>query len=82
MQVYIVTGGYGPIGSANFLDSTEIYNSNLGSWNYGARLPKAMQSLRGTNIDGRILIFGKMKMILQRLLLSDYKSKICSESSE
>ena len=60
MQVYIVTGGFGPIGSGNFLDSTELYNSNLGSWNYGARLPKAMQSLRGSNIDGRILIFGMM----------------------
>ena len=77
LQVYIVTGG----SELNYvIDSTEIYNTNLGSWSFGARLPRRYQSLRGTNIDGRILFFGKMILKMNkstlRRLLSD------SESSE
>ena len=43
-----------------FLDSTEVYDPSVGSWMMTrAKLPAPMQGLRATNIDGRILLFGK-----------------------
>ena len=47
-----------------FLDTTEIYDTNLGHWAIsGAKLPQPMRGLRATNIDGRVLIFGILFII-------------------
>ena len=41
------------------LDSTELYDPNLGSWVVAeARLPTPGYGLRAANINDRILIFG------------------------
>ena len=51
-----MTGGFDGWG---YLDSAELYNSTVGSWAMaGARLPTAMDGLKATNIDDKILIFG------------------------
>ena len=52
--MFLVTGGYG----SDWLDSTEIYDSDIGSWNARAALPIPMWGLRAVSIDSRILIFG------------------------
>ena len=51
-----MTGGFDGWG---YLDSAELYNSTVGSWAMaGARLPNAMDGLKATNIDDKVLIFG------------------------
>ena len=57
IQVFLVTGGW----DENFynLDSTEVYNPNVGSWTVGTSLPKPLIQLSATNIEGRVFIFGK-----------------------
>ena len=53
----MVTGGYQSDGG--YIDTTEVYDSDLGSWVIsGAKLPQPMSGLRATNIDGHVLIFG------------------------
>ena len=48
-----------------FLDSTEVYDPSVGSWNTtGAKLPRAMSDLRAINIDERVLIFGILKILI------------------
>ena len=43
-----------------FLDSTEVYDPSVGSWvTTGAKLPRPMADLRATNIDDKVLIFGR-----------------------
>ena len=42
-----------------FLDSTEVYDSSVGSWiTTGAKLPRPMSDIKAVNIDDRVLIFG------------------------
>ena len=58
IQVFLVTGG--STDWLGTLDSTEVYEPSVGSWMMTrAKLPAPMQGLRATNIDGRILLFGK-----------------------
>ena len=54
--MFLVSGGYGAGGS--YLDSTEIYDPEVGSWRAGAALPSKRVDLRAVNIDGRVLFFG------------------------
>ena len=49
------------IGGSWTLDSTETFDSDLGNWvTSGAKMPRPMDGLRAANIDGRVLIFGKL----------------------
>ena len=54
--MFLVSGG--AINAESYLDSTEIYDPQLGSWRAGAALPSKRRSPRAVNIDGRILFFG------------------------
>ena len=61
--MFLVTGGYGVADgdtTEDFttLDSTEIYDPDLGSWRGGAALPSKRAGLMAANIDGRVLFFG------------------------
>ena len=58
MKMFLVTGG--KTGSVR-LDSTEIYDPDLGSWRTGAALPSTMAGHKAANIDNRVLIFGMMR---------------------
>ena len=51
-----MTGGYnGPLN----LDSSELYDSVTDTWTTAAaKLPRQLQSLRATNINNKLLIFG------------------------
>ena len=43
-----------------WLASTEVFDSSVGSWSLaGAKLPRPMDGIRATNIDDRVLIFGR-----------------------
>ena len=53
--MFLVTGG---ANGSNWLDSTEIYDPDIGSWTDGAVLPSARSSLTAATIVNRILIFG------------------------
>ena len=60
----MVTGGYQSDGG--YIDTTEVYDSDLGSWVIsGAKLPQPMSGLRATNIDGRVLIFGNFILFIR-----------------
>ena len=55
----MVTGGK-LSGSSDTTDTTEVFDSNHDGWVIsGAKLPQPMRGLRATNIDDRVLIFGK-----------------------
>ena len=42
------------------LDSTELYDTNVGSWVVaGAKLPIPMWGFKAVNIEDRVLIFGR-----------------------
>ena len=44
---------------SEYIDTTEVYDSNLGSWALsGAKLTQSMRALGAANVDGRVLIFG------------------------
>ena len=60
--MFIVTGGYD---FSDYLDSTEIFDPDVGSWRAGAALPSPMSDLRAANIANRIFIFGT-DILLQR----------------
>ena len=61
VQVFLVTGGRA---GWMTLDSTELFDSSVGSWAVaGAKMPYQMVGLRATSIDGRVLIFGKFLSI-------------------
>ena len=46
------------------LDSIEIYSPENGDgWRSGANLPQPMYGLRATNIDSRVLLFGKITIL-------------------
>ena len=55
LKMYLVTGGWS--GSVT-LDSTEIYDPDIGSWSARAALPSQTRHLRAASIDSRILIIG------------------------
>ena len=57
MQILIVSGGMGAVR----LDSTEIFDPDLGSWSAGAALPMkyGINGLKSATIDNRVFIFGK-----------------------
>ena len=57
LKMFLVSGGYRDKSSEN-LDSTEIFDPDLGRWTAGAALPSKMRALRAANIDGRVLFFG------------------------
>ena len=57
LKMFLVSGGYRDK-SSEYLDSTEIYNPDQGSWTAGAALPSKRDALRAANIDGRVLFFG------------------------
>ena len=47
----MVTGGWS---DGNFVDSTELYDPNVRSWNMAkAKLPEGLYGLRAINIGGR-----------------------------
>ena len=56
-----MTGGWD--GSDRF-DTTELYDPSVGSWTYGARLPRPMSGLRAAYIAEQVLIFGEGHFIL------------------
>ena len=59
LKMFLVTGGYGVAdGDTTKIDSTEIYDPDLGSWRGGAALPSKRVGLMAANIDGRVLFFG------------------------
>ena len=53
--MFLVTGG---VVDGDKIDSTEIYDPDLGSWRGGAALPSKLEGLMAANIDGRVLFFG------------------------
>ena len=53
--MFLVTGG---VVDGDKIDSTEIYDPDLGSWRGGAAMPSKLESLMAANIDGRVLFFG------------------------
>ena len=55
LKLFLVTGGYDGSG---YLDSTEIFDPDHGSWRTGEALPSPRDVLRGANIANRVLIFG------------------------
>ena len=56
--MFLVTGGSSTSSGSGRLDSTEIYDPDLGSWKDGAALPGPRNSLTAATIANRILIFG------------------------
>ena len=56
----LVIGGLDP---SNYqkIDSTEIFDPDIGSWRTGAALPSPMDGHKAVNIDNRVLIFGMMR---------------------
>ena len=55
LKMLLVTGGKtGP----DSLDSTEIYDPDLGSWRAGAALPSLTERMQAASIGNRVLIFG------------------------
>ena len=51
-----MTGGYD---GYEDLDTTEVYDPNVGSWTAGAKLPFKMKGMRATYIADQVLIFGE-----------------------
>ena len=54
--MFLVTGGRS--GGTVMLDSTEIYDPDLGSWRAGAALPSLTERMQAASIGNRVLIFG------------------------
>ena len=55
LKILFVIGGYD---DGSYLDSTELFDTNLHRWSTGAALPNPMRGLRAANIDNRVYIFG------------------------
>ena len=62
IQVLLVTGGMDE--NYDHLDTTELYDPSVGSWTYGARLPRQMWGLRAVYIADQVLIFGEGNFIM------------------
>ena len=57
LQILLVSGG--TVAPTSNLDSTELFDANIGSWTIaGATLPNQMRFLSAATIDNRVLIFG------------------------
>ena len=58
--MFLVSGGYNPGSGGYYLDSTEIFDAELGSanWRAVAALPSPRVGPTAVNIDNRVLIFG------------------------
>ena len=55
-----MSGGRDQEYNNEYLDSTELYDPQAGIWELvEAKLPMGIMGLRATNIDDRILFFGK-----------------------
>ncbi len=54
--MFLVTGGTQT--GSDYLDSTEIYDPDHGSWIAGAALPSPMRDPQAASIGNRVLIFG------------------------
>ena len=55
LKILLVSGGHD---GGSYLDSTELFDANIGGWSTGAALPNSMRSLRAATIDNRVYIFG------------------------
>ena len=64
-QVLLVTGGIEE--GTGYLDSTEIYDPDHGSWRVGAALPGLLYAPSAANIDDRVLIFGISILLIKEL---------------
>ena len=53
--MFLVTGG---TNGTDHIDSTEIFDPDLGSWRVGATLTSPMRGMTAVNIDNRVLILG------------------------
>ena len=62
LKMFFVTGGQT---ESDLLDSTEIYDPDLGSWSAGAALPGPMEYLRAASLGNRVFIFG-IDILLRR----------------
>ena len=56
MKIFLVTGGLET--GEDRIDSTEIYDPDLGSWSAGAALPSPRGNLKAATVANRILLFG------------------------
>ena len=54
--MFLVSGG--AVYDGSYLDSTEIFDPDPGSWSEGAALPSPRSGLGTAVIDNRILMFG------------------------
>ena len=64
----MVTGG--EKSSYDYIDTTEVYDSNLDSWvTSEAKLPRPWYGLKATTIDGRVLIFGNCQVLVPNPLV-------------
>ena len=70
--MFLVSGGYG----GGLIDSTEIFDPEVGNWRVGARLPGGRYTPRAANIDGRVLIFGINILYLLTYRVNDQKLKL------
>ena len=59
--MFLVSGGF----LEGFLDSTEVYDPDFGSWRVRAALPRPMLDLKAANINNRVLIYG-INIVIQR----------------
>ena len=55
IKVLLVTGG----SDGSYLDTTEVFDSSVGSWTAGASLPRSMAFLSATYMEDKVLIFGE-----------------------
>ena len=53
--MFLVTGGHD---ESVRLDSTELYDPDVGSWVSGAKLQRPLSALSAASIDARIIILG------------------------
>ena len=74
--MFLVSGGYG----GSFVDSTEIFDPEVGNWRAGARLPNKMYTLRAANINGQILIFGINILYLLTYRVNDQQLKLIASN--
>ena len=67
-KMFLVTGGTFYDGTED-IDSTEIFDPDLGSWRTGGALPSPAYGLRAASIDNRVLIFGILILIYDLIRL-------------
>ena len=55
LKILLVSGGWD---GGSYVDSTELFDANVGGWSTGAALPNPMSDLRAATIDNRVFLFG------------------------